>query len=144
MLIQDQVHVFQWLYIKIWWALVGTLSDFGTLFRHNTTKRLPTCFNEYCYVMINTYVLCAGGCGFVSWTTDHCLDYFSWFSHSSLLLSYWLSSLYIIHVHLFNLFHIWTCFYKCGCVKQDFILFSSPATCMAAGKGKEQMIEQKQ
>ena len=43
MLIQDQVNVFQWLlYIKIWWALVGTLSDFGTLFWHNTTKRCQT------------------------------------------------------------------------------------------------------
>ena len=42
MLIQDQVNVFQWLlYIKILWALVGTLSDFETLFRHNTTKRCP-------------------------------------------------------------------------------------------------------
>jgi hypothetical protein len=43
MLIQDQVDVFQWLsYIKIWWAYVGTLSNFGTLFRHNITKRLAT------------------------------------------------------------------------------------------------------
>ena len=43
MLIQYQVNVFQWLlYIKMWWAFVGTLSDFGTLFRHNTAKRLPT------------------------------------------------------------------------------------------------------
>ena len=43
MLMQDQVDVFQWLlYIKIWWAYVGTLSDFATLFRHNNTKRWPT------------------------------------------------------------------------------------------------------
>jgi hypothetical protein len=43
MLIQDQVNVFRWLlYIKIWCALVGTLSDFGTLFRHDTTNRWPT------------------------------------------------------------------------------------------------------
>ena len=42
MLTRDQVNVFQWLlYIKIWWALVGKLSDFGTLFWHNTIKRLP-------------------------------------------------------------------------------------------------------
>jgi hypothetical protein len=27
---------------KIWWALVGTLSDFATLLRHSTTKRLLT------------------------------------------------------------------------------------------------------
>jgi hypothetical protein len=27
---------------KIWWAKFGTLSDFATLLRHNTTKRLPT------------------------------------------------------------------------------------------------------
>ena len=26
----------------MWWAYVGTLSDFGTLFWHNTTTRLPT------------------------------------------------------------------------------------------------------
>ena len=43
MLIQDQINVFQWLlYINIWWAYVGTMSDFGTLFRHSTTKSLPT------------------------------------------------------------------------------------------------------
>ena len=43
MLIQDQVNVFQLLsYIQMWWAYIGTLSDFGTLFRHNTTTRLPT------------------------------------------------------------------------------------------------------
>ena len=43
MLTQDQVNVFQWLlYIKMWWAYVGTLSDLGTSIRHNTTKRLPT------------------------------------------------------------------------------------------------------
>jgi hypothetical protein len=30
-------------YIKLkWWAYVGTLSDFATSFRHNTTKSLPT------------------------------------------------------------------------------------------------------
>jgi hypothetical protein len=27
---------------KIWWAYVGTLSDFATLLPHNTTERLPT------------------------------------------------------------------------------------------------------
>jgi hypothetical protein len=43
MLTQGQVNVFQWLlYITIWWACVGTLSDFGTLFQHNNTKRWPT------------------------------------------------------------------------------------------------------
>ena len=43
MLTQNQVSVFQWMfYIKTWWAYVGTLSDFATLLRHDTTKRLPT------------------------------------------------------------------------------------------------------
>ena len=43
MLIQYPVNVFQWVFcIKIWWAQVGTLSDFATLLKHNTTKRLPT------------------------------------------------------------------------------------------------------
>jgi hypothetical protein len=27
---------------KMWWAYVGKLSDFATLLRHNTAKRLPT------------------------------------------------------------------------------------------------------
>lgn len=43
MLIQNEVDVFQRVfYIKIWWAYFGTLSNFATLFRHDTTKRLPT------------------------------------------------------------------------------------------------------
>jgi hypothetical protein len=32
---------------KIWWAHVGMQSDFATLLRHNTTKRLPTPDVEY-------------------------------------------------------------------------------------------------
>ena len=43
MLIQNPVNVFQWVFcIKIWWAYVGTPSDFATLLRHSTTKSLPT------------------------------------------------------------------------------------------------------
>jgi hypothetical protein len=54
MLIQDQINLFQYLlYINIWWAWVGTMSDSATLHRHNTTKRLPTpvlgydCINSF-------------------------------------------------------------------------------------------------
>ena len=43
MLIPNEVNVFQWvIYIKKWRAYVSTPSDFATLLRHNTTKRLPT------------------------------------------------------------------------------------------------------
>jgi hypothetical protein len=40
MLIEDQVGVSAVFVYKIWWALVGTVSDFAKLLQHKTTKTL--------------------------------------------------------------------------------------------------------
>jgi hypothetical protein len=43
---------------KIWWALVGTVSDFATLLRHSTAKRLltPGLHVDDSYCMIQKYL----------------------------------------------------------------------------------------
>jgi hypothetical protein len=41
---------------KIWWAEFGTLSDFETLLRHNTTKRLPTPDIDYSVIVHVQYL----------------------------------------------------------------------------------------
>jgi hypothetical protein len=47
---------------KIWWASVGMLSDFATLLRHNTTKRLPNpALKHGCPAYFGKGHTCCGG-----------------------------------------------------------------------------------